>query len=69
MADQTLILKISFDYAGLETLWGIITNRFADKDKTINKLEISTTDGSVQTLVATLADGTTKKTVDLPNAS
>lgn len=70
MADQTPNIKKFLDYAGLETLWGIITNRFADKDKTIDKLEISTAaDGSVQTLVATLADGTTKKTVDLPNAS
>jgi hypothetical protein len=62
-------IKKFLDYGGLETLWGIITNRFADKDKTITALEISANEAkTTQTIVATLADGTTQKTVDLPNA-
>ena len=62
--------KKFLDYAGLETLWGIIKGRFADKDKTVTNMEfVLSTDGKTQTLVTTLADGTTKKTVDMPNAS
>ena len=62
--------KKFLDHAGLTTLWGIITNRFADKDKTLTALEISANDTkTVQTIVATLADGTTTKQVALPNAS
>lgn len=62
--------KKFLDHAGLTTLWGIITNRFADKDKTITALEISPNDNkTVQTIVATLADGTTVKKAALPNAS
>lgn len=62
--------KKFLDHAGLATLWGIITNRFADKDKTLTGLEISANDNkSVHTIVATLADGTTTKTAALPNAS
>lgn len=62
--------KKFLDYAGLETLWGIIKGRFADKDKTITNMEFNLSeDGKTQTLVTTLADGTTKKTVVMPNAS
>lgn len=62
--------KKFLDYAGLETLWGIIKGRFADKNATITNMEFNlSTDGKTQTLVTTLADGTTKKTVDMPNAS
>ena len=62
--------KRFLDYAGLETLWGIIKGRFADKNATITNMEFNlSTDGKTQTLVTTLADGTTKKTVDMPNAS
>lgn len=62
--------KRFLDYAGLETLWGVIKGRFADKDKTITKLEFSLSeDKNTQTLIATLADETTKIPVALPNAS
>ena len=62
--------KQFLDYAGLSTLWTIITNRFADKDKTITKLEFAEENsGKDQRLVATLADGTTTKSVVLPNAT
>ena len=62
--------KKFLDHAGLTTLWGIITNRFADKDKTLTALEISANDTkTVQTIVATLADGTTTKQAALPNAT
>lgn len=62
--------KQFLDYAGLSTLWTIITNRFADKDKTITKLEFAEENsGKDQRLVATLADGTTTKSVLLPNAT
>lgn len=62
--------KKFLDHAGLATLWGIITNRFADKDKTLTGLEITANDNkTVHTIVATLADGTTTKTAELPNAS
>jgi hypothetical protein len=62
--------KQFLDYAGLSTLWTIITNRFADKDKTITKLEFAAENtGKDQRLVATLADGTTTKSVLLPNAT
>ena len=62
--------KQFLDYAGLSTLWTIIINRFADKDKTITKLEFAEENsGKDQRLVATLADGTTTKSVLLPNAT
>ena len=62
--------KHFLDYAGLSTLWSIITGRFADKNATITALEVVEENaGKNQTLVATLADGTTKKTAALPNAT
>lgn len=63
--------KHFLDYSGLQTLWSIITNRFADKDKTVNKLTISTSDnGKTQTLVGSMIDTNAAPTsVVLPNAS
>lgn len=63
--------KHFLDYSGLQTLWGIITNRFADKDKTVNKLTITTSDnGKTQTLVGSMIDtNAAPTTVVLPNAS
>ena len=71
--------KQFLDYAGLSTFWGIITNRFADKDKTITGQEITFTtttsdDNDVkgketQYLVTTLADGSTQKVTELPLAN
>lgn len=63
--------KHFLDYAGLSTLWSIITNRFADKDKAVTKLTIRTsTDGKTQTLVGSMIDSTGAPTeVVLPNAS
>lgn len=72
--------KRFLDYGGLSKLWGIITNRFADKDKTITKLETAVALGPVygdntgktekqRSLIATLADETTTQTVLLPNAN
>ena len=71
MADSTPNVKKFLDYAGLAQFWGIITNRFADKDKTVTKLTISTSDdGKVQTLVGSMIDTTAAATsVALPNAS
>lgn len=71
--------KRFLDYGGLSKLWTIITGRFADKDKTITKLETVIGYGTVygddnktekqRSLVATLADNTTTQTVLLPNAN
>ena len=67
MADNTN--KHFLDYAGLSTLWSIITNRFADKDKTITKQEISFSDNLKDvSLVTTLADEKTQVVTALPNA-
>jgi hypothetical protein len=71
MADSTPNVKKFLDYAGLAQFWGIITNRFADKNKTVTKLTISTSDdGKVQTLVGSMIDTTAAATsVALPNAT
>lgn len=71
MADSTPNVKKFLDYAGLSQFWGIITNRFADKNKTITNLAISTSDdGKTQTLVGSMIDTTApKSSVALPNAS
>lgn len=63
--------KHFLDYAGLATLWSIITNRFADKSAAVNKLTLKTsTDGKTQTIVGTMVDSTATPTeVVLPNAS
>lgn len=71
--------KHFLDYAGLSTLWSIITNRFADKDKTITRQEVylmtSTNDDdatkgkSTWSLVTTLADNSTQKITELPLAN
>lgn len=71
--------KKFLDYGGLSKLWSIITNRFADKDKTITRLETGIDYGPVygdtektekqRSLIATLADNTTTQTVLLPNAN
>ena len=71
--------KRFLDYGGLSKLWTIITGRFADKDKTITKLETVIGYGNVygddnktekqRSLVATLADNKTTQTVLLPNAN
>jgi hypothetical protein len=71
--------KRFLDYGGLSKLWSIITNRFADKDKTITKLETAVALGPVygdenksekqRSLIATLADNKTTQTVLLPNAN
>ena len=62
--------KHFLDYAGLSTLWGIITNRFADKSAALNKLTLQTsTDGKVQTIVTAMVDGKAGESVVLPNAS
>lgn len=71
--------KQFLDYAGLSTLWSIITNRFADKDKTVTRQEITFTtttsdDNDVkgketQYLVTTLADNTTQVVTELPLAN
>lgn len=71
--------KRFLDYGGLRKLWTIITDRFADKDKTITKLETVIGYGNVygddnktekqRSLVATLADNKTTQTVLLPNAN
>lgn len=58
------------DYAGLKKLWGIIDDKFADKDKTITEMEFALSgDNKTQVLVATLADGNTKRVAEVPNAS
>lgn len=63
------VKKQFLDYAGLSTFWGIITNRFADKDKTILAQEISFSgDKKTASIVTTLADNTTQKVTALPNA-
>ena len=64
--------KRFLDYGGLSKLWTIITGRFADKDKTITKLETVIGYGNVydddnktekqRSLVATLADNKTTQT-------
>ena len=71
MADSTPNVKKFLDYAGLSQFWGIITNRFADKNKTITNLAISTSDdGKIQTLVGSMIDTTAPaSSVALPNAS
>ena len=63
--------KHFLDYAGLSTLWSIITNRFADKSKAVGALSITTsTDGKTQTLVGSMVDSSATPTeVVLPNAS
>ena len=63
--------KHFLDYAGLSTLWSIITNRFADKSAAVNKLTLKTsTDGKTQTIVGSMIDTTAAPTeVVLPNAS
>jgi hypothetical protein len=71
--------KHFLDYAGLSTLWSIITNRFADKDKTITSQEVSlmtstndddaTRGKQTWSLVTTLADGATEKVTELPLAN
>ena len=71
--------KQFLDYAGLSTFWGIITNRFADKDKTITGQEITfittTSDDNdvkgkeTQYLVTTLADASTQVVTELPLAN
>lgn len=63
--------KHFLDYAGLSTLWSIITNRFADKSAAVNKLTLKTsTDGKTQTIVGTMVDAKATPTeVVLPNAS
>lgn len=71
--------KKFLDYGGLSKLWTIITGRFADKDKTITKLETQVGLGNVygddtktekqRTLIATLADNSTTQSVLLPNAN
>lgn len=71
--------KKFLDYGGLSKLWTIITGRFADKDKTITKLETRVGLGNVydddtktekqRTLIATLADNSTTQSVLLPNAN
>jgi hypothetical protein len=61
--------KQFLDYAGLSTLWSIITNRFADKDKTILGQEITFNDNKKKaSIVTTLADNTTQVVTELPNA-
>jgi hypothetical protein len=71
--------KHFLDYDGLSTLWSIITNRFADKDKTITKQEVSlmtstndddaTKGKQTWSLVTTLADNSTQKVTELPLAN
>lgn len=72
--------KQFLDYAGLSTFWSIITNRFADKDKTITKQEttfVSSDDVNgddnfgkqTVALVSTLADNTTQVVTKLPLAN
>lgn len=70
--------KKFLDYAGLETLWGIIKNRFADKNVAVSTISFETTSYTpegetspvtTQALVTTMVDGTTKKTVNMPHAS
>lgn len=71
--------KHFLDYDGLSTLWSIITNRFADKDKTITEQKVSlmtstndddaTKGKQTWSLVTTLADGATDKVTELPLAN
>ena len=67
MAD---INKKFLDYDGLSTLWGIIKGKFAAKNSTISNLSVAYDNAKKQqSIVATLADGTTTKTAVIPNAS
>lgn len=62
--------KQFLDYAGLSTFWGIITNRFADKSKTVTALSIEPKDGGkVQTIIGAMIEGGSATSVDLPSAS
>ena len=62
--------KHFLDYSGLQTLWSIITGRFADKDKAITSLNITTSeDGKTQTLNGVMIEGGTPSSVQLPNAT
>lgn len=70
--------KKFLDYGGLATLWGIIKNRFADKNVAVSTISFEPTsytpDGkkspvTTQALVTTMVDGTTKQTVNMPHAS
>ena len=62
--------KHFLDYSGLQTLWSIITGRFADKDKAITSLNITTSeDGKTQTLNGVMIEGGTPASVQLPNAT
>jgi hypothetical protein len=58
------------DYAGLKKLWGIIDDKFADKNNTITEIGFELSgDNNTHMLVTTLADGITKLIAEVPNAS
>jgi hypothetical protein len=64
------INKKFLDYDGLSTLWGIIKGKFAAKDSTISNLSVAYDNAKKQqSIIATLADGQTTKSVVIPNAS
>ena len=70
--------KKFLDYAGLDTLWGIIKGRFADKNVAVSTISFEPTSYTpagetapvtTQALVTTMVDGTTKNVVNMPHAS
>lgn len=74
----TEVNKRFLDYGGLSTLWDIIKGRFADKNVAVSTISFEpisyTPDGetgpvTTQALITTMADGTTKQTVNMPHAS
>lgn len=63
-------MKKFLDYDGLSRLWGKIKENFATKSNTITDLRVLYDNSrKMQTIVATLADGSTTKTADIPLAS
>lgn len=72
------INKRFLDYDGLVTLWGIIKNKFADKNAAVSTIsfeptsytpEDETSPVATQALITTMVDGTTKKVVNMPHAT